>query len=166
MLSCTTGVEISSEMESEINKENESQGDFSTGGVIVMNLIDKSGGHFKVRTLLDTGSGTNFLSKELLSHIKHEKLIPEGLTITGINTTKSNKHDLVEIHLASEHCSTKNLKCYVLPDLIEYDLNKDKLKQMIQECKNLPEFQDPFEQEIGHREGIGIVLSFGERSGV
>ena len=156
-----TGIEISSERDTVTTSENGSQGDFSTGGVIIMDLMSNSGGKFKVRTLLDTGSGTNFISKELLSKIKYEKLVPEGLTITGINTTQSNKHDLVEIYLANKNCVTKNLKCYVLPDLIEYDLNKDKLKQMILECRTLPEFQDPFQQEIGHREGIGIVLSPG-----
>ena len=156
-----TGVEISSETVTPSTKGKESQGDFSTGGVVVMDLVDNHGGKFKVRTLLDTGSGTNFISKELLPKIKYGKLVPEDLTITGINTTASNQHELVEIYLANELCATKNLKCYVLPDLIEYDLNKDKLRQMIQECKSLPEFQDPFEQQIGHREGIGIVLSPG-----
>merc|ERR1712106_1113241 len=130
LFSYTTGVEISSESDTVLSKGNDSRGDFSTGGVIVMDLINNTGGKFKARTLLDTGSGTNFISKELLSKVKYEKLESEGLTITGINTTKSNKHDLVEIYLDNEHCPIKNLKCYVLEDLIEYDLNKDKLRQM------------------------------------
>ena len=160
-MNCTTGVEIYSETDTVNSKENNSQGDFSLCGVIVMELMNNSGGKFNARALLDTGSGTNFISKELLSNIKHEKLLPENLTVTGINTSKSNQHDLVKIFLTNNQCSIKNLKCYVLQDLIEYDLNKEKLKQMIQECRSLPEFQDPFEKEIDHREGIGIILGPG-----
>ena len=85
----------------------------------------------------------------------------EGLVVTGINSTSNKKHDLIRVYLNSKECPVKNVKCYVLPSLIDYELNKTELSQMIKECKNIRGFKDPFNQEADHKEGISIVLGPG-----
>ena len=161
MFQCNTKLEIASKTEIKQEKKEESQGDFSVSGIIVMELESKANDKFKVRTLLDSGAGTNFISQEILSHIKYEKLKSENLIVSGINTKQEKEHQLIQILLANKNCPVKYIKCYVLPNLIEYNLNEDKMKEMIEECKNLQSFKDPFQQVVNHKEGIGIVLSPG-----
>ena len=54
---------------------------------------------------------TNFISKEVLPHIKYDKLETEGLTIAGINVTQRKEHELVKIYIDKEECPTKTIKC-------------------------------------------------------
>ena len=103
-----------------------SQGDFSVSGVIIMDLKGVTENKFKARVLLDSGAGTNFISKEILPHIKYDKLESEGLIVSGINTTQENKHELIKIYLDNKECPVEYLKCYVLENLIEYELDKEK----------------------------------------
>ena len=162
MLKCTTSLQITSETENpiEVNKK-ASQGDFSLSGVIMLNLISKTGGKFKARTLLDSGAGTNFISSKILPYLKYDNIDSEGLVVTGINSTSSKKHDLINIHLNSRECPVKQVKYYVLPELIEYEVNKIELKQMLEECKSISDLKDPFGQEADHKEGISIVIGPG-----
>ena len=157
---CSTNLEIASKTEIKNDKE-EPKGDFSISGIIVMELESKTNDKFKVRTLLDSGAGTNFISQEILPHIKYETLKLENLIVSGINSKQKKEHQLIQISLVNENCSVKHIKCYVLPDLIEYSINEDKMKEMILECKNLQNFKNPFQQTNNHKEGIGIVLSPG-----
>ena len=161
MFQCNTNLEIASKTEIKYDKKEESQGDFSVSGIIVMELENKIKGKFKVRTLLDSGAGTNFISQEILPHIKYETLKLENLIISGINSKQEREHKLIQISLANNNCPVKHIKCYVLPNLIEYNINEKKIQEMIKECKDLQNFKDPFKQTISHKEGIGIVLSPG-----
>ena len=66
VLNCVTGLEISSQMENvETFNDKISQGDFSLSGIIMMNLINTSQGKFKARTIIDSGAGTNFISRKI-----------------------------------------------------------------------------------------------------
>ena len=49
----------------------------------------------------------------------------------------------------------------MLPKLIEYEINKNKLKQLIEECKDVEGLQNPLEQKVDHKGGVSIVLSPG-----
>ena len=40
-------------------------GDFHVSGLIIIPLLSKNNSKFKARSLLDSGSGTNFVSKEI-----------------------------------------------------------------------------------------------------
>ena len=104
--------------------EIKTKGDFSICGLLVMDVERKTGKDFKARTLLDSGAGTNFISEELLPEINFEKIETECLTVSGINTTQSKKHDLIKINLNNQDCPIKQIKCYLLPKLIEYKINK------------------------------------------
>ena len=141
--------------------EIKTKGDFSICGLIVMDIEGKTGRNFKARTLLDSGAGTNFISEEILPEIKCEKIETECLTVSGINTTQSKKHDLVKININNQNCPIKQIKCYVLPKLIEYEIKKNQLKQLMDECKDVEELQNPLEQKVDHKGGVSIVLSPG-----
>ena len=54
-------------------------------GIVVMDMqgLRKMG---KVRALLDSGAGTNFVAAEALNYVRFEKIATEILTIQGINT--------------------------------------------------------------------------------
>ena len=47
-------------------------GDFHVSGLAVLTLEGLSQNPISVRTLLDTGSGTNFICEKLLPYIKHD----------------------------------------------------------------------------------------------
>ena len=161
MFQCSTGLEITSNSKVNMYNNKEHQGDFSISGIVIMDIISKSNKKFKAKTILDTGAGTNFISKEILPLIKYESIKTEGLKIAGINSTQEKIHELVKIYLDKDSCPIKYLKCYVLPDLIEYKLKEDKIKEMIQDCKDMPGFINPLEKKIDHREGISIVIGPG-----
>ena len=108
---CSTNLEIASKTEIKNDKE-EPKGDFSISGIIVMELESKTNDKFKVRTLLDSGAGTNFISQEILPHIKYETLKLENLIVSGINSKQEKEHQLIQISLANENCSVKHIKCY------------------------------------------------------
>ena len=142
-------------------KDTETQGDFSVSGIIVMDIKSKTNNKFKARTILDTGAGTNFISKDILPYIKHDLIKKESLKITGINSTKEKEHDLIKIYIDKEDCPIKELKCYILPNLIKYEVKEDKMKEIIQECKNMPGFVNQLEKNISHEQGISIVIGPG-----
>ncbi|CAL4110922.1 unnamed protein product, partial [Meganyctiphanes norvegica] len=122
VLQCMTNLEIPIISENSIStSRNSSQGDFSLSGVIAIDLSTKDNRNFRARTILDSGSGTNFISKEILPYIRYDKLDSEGLVVTGINDTKASTHDLVRIYLVSKECQQKSIKCYVMPEMINYD---------------------------------------------
>ncbi|CAL4162179.1 unnamed protein product, partial [Meganyctiphanes norvegica] len=157
-----TNLEIPIISENSIStSRNSSQGDFSLSGVIAIDLSTKDNRNFRARTILDSGSGTNFISKEILPYIRYDKLDSEGLVVTGINDTKASTHDLVRIYLVSKECQQKSIKCYVMPEMINYDISKNMLKTMLDECKIMPKFKNPLEQTIDHEEGVSIVLGPG-----
>ena len=162
MFNCVTGLQISSQRENVETFNNKiSQGDFSLSGIIMMNLLNTSQGIFKARTIIDSGAGTNFISRKILPHIKYESLDSEGLAVTGINSKTNKKYELIKIYLNNKECPVKHIRCYVLPDLIEYEIINEELKQMIEECKNIKGFNDPLSQVADHKEGISIVLGPG-----
>ena len=74
-------------------------GDFHVSGLVMINLLGKNNSKFKTRTLLDTGSGTNFLSLDILSKLKYDHITTKDLKVTGINSTDTKKYDLVRIFI-------------------------------------------------------------------
>ena len=53
--------------------DNDTKGDFSITGMIIIDLQGKEQ-ICKVRALLDKGAGTNFVASEVLKHIKYETI--------------------------------------------------------------------------------------------
>ena len=72
-------------------------GDFHFSGLVMVNLKGKNDSNFKTRTLLDTGSGTHFVSSEILPYLNYEYITTKEMKITGINSTEIKTYDLVKI---------------------------------------------------------------------
>ena len=60
---------------------NASQAEVSLSPTIIFPLINERGQSFRVRTLLDPGSGTNWIVKDLLSKVSYTKVGTEVLEV-------------------------------------------------------------------------------------
>ena len=113
------------------------------------------------RALLDSGSGSNFISAELLPLLDYVKIGVNNLRLAGINSTQEDLCELVKVHLASNECPVKTIKCYVRPGRFSYKVNLKSYKKMVLECEVLPNFVDPLEQIVDHAEGLAMILGPG-----
>ena len=136
-------------------------GDFHVSGLVMINLLGKNNLNFKTRTLLDTGSGTNFVSSDILSKLKYDHITTKDLKVTGINSTETKKYDLVRIFIDCENCPVKSIRCYTIPGFPSYSIDKSAFNQIILECKQLPNLSNPLANEADHGEGIGLILGPG-----
>ena len=116
---------------------------------------------YKVRTLLDSGSGTNFISSIILPHLKTEYLATQPIKVTGINTTEVKSYDLYKVFINDNSCPVKHFKCYSLPGIMKYNINKVAYSNFIKDCYSLPNFYDPLQAETNHGEGLGLILGPG-----
>ena len=69
---------------SPITADTNDKGDFHASGLCIINLLAKDESNFKVRTLLDTGCGTNFIFSELLPQLSYEHVATTNMEIAGM----------------------------------------------------------------------------------
>ena len=136
-------------------------GDFHVSGLAIIDLVGANQDKFKVRTLLDSGAGTNFISENLLPHIKHELIATKSMRIAGINSTECKNSKLVRIFLNHETCPLKTMKCFTIPNLLSYNIDKAAFKNFIQNCQGLTNIINPLEAEVDHNEGLGMIIGPG-----
>ena len=136
-------------------------GDFHVSGLAIIDLVGANQDKFKVRTLLDSGAGTNFISENLLPHIKHELIATKSMRIAGINSTVCKNSKLVRIFLNHETCPLKTMKCFTIPSLLSYNIDKAAFKIFIQNCQGLTNIINPLEAEVDHNEGLGMIIGPG-----
>ena len=135
-------------------------GDFHMSGIILVDLIGKTNSNFKVRTLLDSGAGTNFIEAELLPHIKHECISTQGLEVSGINTKTVMSVDLVRVFINNTDCPVKTLLCYARKGKLEYKVNNSAVNKLFGKC-DLPNFTNPLEARADNGNGLGLILGPG-----
>ena len=117
LFKCTSDIIIETVSEygpSLIADKNQSRGDFSVCGMSVVQLKGLNDS-VNARALLDSGSGSNFISAELLPLLDYVKIGSSNLRLTGINSTQEDRCDLVKVQLSNEDCPVKSIKCYVRP---------------------------------------------------
>ena len=83
------------------------------------------------------------------------------MKVTGINSTKSQSYDLVKIFLSNNDCPIKEIKCYTLPGIMKYNVDKSAYDTFMLECIDLSNFADPLQAIVSHGEGLGIILGPG-----
>ena len=137
----------------------EEQGDYHLSGLVIIPLVGKGTAPYKVRTILDSGSGTNFISECILPHVKHEYLATKCLTVTGINSSEKRSHKLVRIFISNTN--SFSIKCYTLPSILEFSVNKASYGKILEECSDIPEIKIPLKVCADHGKGIGLVLGHG-----
>ena len=81
---------------------------------LVVPLLTSSNNFYRVRTLLDPGSGTNWITKEVLPFIEHTVVGSEWLEVITFNNSVKQKFFLVEIYF-NDLCSKKQaLRCFII----------------------------------------------------
>ena len=141
------------------------QGDFHLSGFVIASLqsgnVKKS--PYKVRAILDSGAGTNFISESILPHIKYEHLATKTLNVTGINSSENKIFKLVEVFVDSEYSQNLSFKCYTIPSLINFDVSEQDIlmfyKQFVKDCA--PKGTPVPQVLADHGKGIGLVLGPG-----
>ena len=64
---------------------------------IIVPLIAHDNEEFKVRTLLDSGSESNWIARDILKFIKHTKIDTVRLKVRHFNGVHPSKFDLVQV---------------------------------------------------------------------
>ena len=136
-------------------------GDFHVSGLAVLTLEGLDQNSISVRTLLDTGSGTNFICEKLLPYIKHDLIESKNMRISGINSTQVKTSNLVRIFINHENCPVKTVKCFTIPNLLSYNIDKHAFQKFIQNCVGLPDLINPLEVKVDHDEGLGMIIGPG-----
>ena len=136
-------------------------GDFHASGIILLDLVSKNNDKYIARALLDSGSGTNFVSEDILPHLKYQHLDTKQMKVTGINSTEVRSFQLVKIFISKTDCPLKEIKCYTLPGVMQYNVNRTDYSNFISHCKGLKNFSDPLVAETSHGEGLALILGPG-----
>ena len=88
-------LETFSQFDASLTAKWDTKADFNASGLVIMDLWSKNKSKYRVRALLDSGSGTNFISKDILPFLDFEKLGTHELMISGINATEKRFYDFV-----------------------------------------------------------------------
>ena len=138
--------------------------EISLSPTIVMPLLTTNNKPYTIRTLLDSGSMTNWIAKELLNKVKYTSkghTLLEVFTMTG---KIQKRFQLVEVYYNHKD-KNENLMCYVHSDFTKHitvkglpehikcnsDVTQEQFEQII----------DPATPDVDHRDislGIGIIL--------
>ena len=141
------------------------QGDFHLSGLVIATLKSKSKGNspYRVRTILDSGAGTNFISETILPHIKHEYLATKTLNVTGINSSENKSMKLVKVFIDNKGSQNQHIKCYTIPSMINFNIDENNLrkfyKHFVDNCA--PKGTQIPQIVADHGTGIGLVLGPG-----
>ena len=140
------------------------EAEISLTPTVVMPLQNSTKGKYKVRTLLDSGSMTNWVAQELLdvlyyTHKGHTTL--EVYTMTG---KKSKKFQLVELYYTLDEIKY-NIICYVNDTFTQHITVKGLPRYLAENTALSPKLilslSDPATNDVDHSElskGIGLVL--------
>ena len=85
----------------------------SISPTLIVPVLANNGRYFRIRTLLDSGSGTNWISRKVLSQIKHTIKARNTLEVSTFSGVVKQKFTLVEIYIHDENGRIKNIMCYV-----------------------------------------------------
>ena len=66
-----------------------------------------------VRTLLDSGSGTNWIVESLLKYVYHTKIKTELMEVHTFHGSVKKRYQLVEVYYTDNQHNTQSIVCYV-----------------------------------------------------
>ena len=131
---------------------------------------------FKIRTLLDSGSSANWITRDMLQFIKHESLGTCKVTVHHFGGVKSQKFQVVKIYIDTKNSLFKNkvdnkykdqisIDCFVsedftfhrlVPGIIDYIRENYTLSEYV-----LNRIIEPDSLDISHaniHRGTGLIL--------
>ena len=135
-----------------------------TPTIIVPLKKPKDKGKYRVRTLLDSGSMTNWITKKVLNQISYTKIGSAILEVHTLTSVSKKRYQLVEVYYTYQG-EDFNIKCYVHDDFTEHVTVKG-IVEHIKEQTDLDEklvdlIVDPASEEIDHinmSKGVGLIL--------
>ena len=141
------------------------EAEVSLSPTIIIPLITNDRGNYRVRTLLDSGSGTNWIVASILKNIAFTVKGSEVLEVATFSGVMRKKYPLVEVLYPLPNGKTANLMCYANSDFTRHIAAKGMVGHIKKNSKIeeriLSELADPASQEIDHgklSQGIGLIL--------
>ena len=139
----------------------------SISPTVIIPLQTGSNTPFKVRTLLDSGSGTNWIAESLLKYVSHAKRGSQVMEVHTFHGCVKKRHSLVEVYYKDMQNNTQSIMCYVHDSYIRHiQLNMaDFIQGQRGKCApfTLPgPLADPGDPKVSHgheSQGVGLVLS-------
>ena len=139
----------------------------SISPTLIIPLHTESGIPFKVRTLLDSGSGTNWIVKSLLKYVRHTKIRTELMEVHTFHGTVKKKYQLVEIYYTDSQNNIQPITCYVHDSYVRH-IQINMANYILGQQGNCAPFTipgplaDPGDTQVSHgfeSQGVGLVLS-------
>ena len=137
----------------------------SISPTLIVPLVTNNQEHFRVRTLLDTGSGTNWIVESLLQRVTHTKKGYEMLEVATFNGTVRKKFQLVEVYYIDPNLNTQGIMCYVYEAFTRHITAKGMLQHITNnapfEHEAFSDMVDPTSMRVDHgdeSQGIGMIL--------
>ena len=112
----------------------------SVSPTLVVPLFTPHRRYFRVRTLLDPGSGTNWIVRSLLSRLSYTTKGHETLEVATFNGNVTKKFPLVEVYYEDGNGFTQGLTCYVYEEYTRHVTVQGMLEYITTHA--------PFQQEI------------------
>ena len=137
----------------------------SLSPTIIIPLRNNTDESFRVRALLDSGSGTNWITASLLKFVAHEVKGNDILEVVTFSGSVTKKFPLVEVFYKDLNNTTFSLLCYVhdtftrhtsAKGMVDYIVNNSKIKY-----DYFDSLVDPTSLDVDHSQeslGIGIIL--------
>ena len=138
----------------------------SISPTIIIPLHTGTGNTFKVRTLLDSGSGTNWIAKSLLKYVSHTKICTELMEVHTFHGCVKKRYQLVEIYYTDSQNNTQPLTCYVHDTYVRH-IQLDMANYILGQQSNCAPFTipgtlaNPGDTQVSHgfeSQGVGLVL--------
>ena len=136
----------------------------SISPTVIIPLLTKLQHPFKVRTLLDAGSGTNWIVKSILQHVHHTVKGSEMMEVHTFNGAVKKRYPLVEIYYKDPQNNVQAIMCYVHDAYFRHVmLNMTHwIETQYSKCTpyQIPTaISDPGDQALGHaHESLGVAL--------
>ena len=118
-----------------------------------------------MRTLIDSGSGSSWIAKDILPKINYTLIGHKQLRVRTFGQEIEKRFKIVQIYFEN-HNTKYAVKCYVIENFLKHILVKG-LKEYLRKNTQLSpqvisRVVNPTENEIDHKdinEGTGLVLS-------
>ena len=128
-------------------------------------LAKEKGSYYKVSTLLDSGSSTNWITEDLLKHLDHKIVGSTELEVYTLNSKEKRKFKLVEVYY-TKNKEKKSIRCYAHGKYTQHTRVKGMVEFIKENSKGVSEkllgsIIDPTVVHSDHSEisrGVGMVL--------
>ena len=92
----------------------------SISPVLIVPVLTNDGRYFKVKTLLDSGSTTNWISRKVLHKVKHNIKGNKTLEVFTFGGQIKQSFPLAEIYIHDDKGKDKKITCYVQEEYTEH----------------------------------------------